>query len=178
MEESQLKLAHFINNLGQPKIFMVNTAFVIVTFIAVMFVINPIIDGSNGVGLIDLQLSFDKTAGIGIVQSWGEQGVHRFNRWIFSDYIYALSYGLFFASWLSFLLIKKNLVSHLSYKFVVFVPFIAALLDWLEDSLELLFINNQTAFSAGLFFTHSLIAIMKFGFIGLTLLFLLIIWRK
>ncbi|HHL30935.1 MAG TPA: hypothetical protein ENJ41_00015 [Oceanospirillales bacterium] len=173
-----MKLTPFINYLGQPKVLMVNTAFVIVMFIAVMFVINPIIDGSNGVGLIDLQLSFDKTAAIGIVQSWGEQGVYRFNRWIFSDYIYALSYGLFFASLLSYLLSKKNLLSHSTYKFVVFIPFIAALLDWLEDSLELLFINNQTAFSASLFFSHSLIATMKFAFIGLTLLFLLIIWRK
>jgi regulatory protein YycH of two-component signal transduction system YycFG len=38
-----------------------------VMFTIVMFFVNPQIDGSDGIGIIKLQLSFSKEAGIGII---------------------------------------------------------------------------------------------------------------
>ena len=143
-----------------------------------MLVINPIIDGANGLGLIKLQLSFDKSVGIAIVDSWGENGIEHFNRWIFSDYIYAFSYALFFASLLSFVIFKKKILNEKSYKKTILLPVFAGMLDWVEDSMELAFVNNQMTYSDQLFFIHSLIASAKFVLIFATVIFLAIFLKK
>ena len=132
--------------------------FFIVMLLSVMLLFNPMIDGGNGMGLIDLQLSFDKTKAIAIVKSWGENGVLNFNKWIFTDYIYALSYALFFS----------YLMAHFkATKSQQLIPYFAGFFDWIEDSLELVFINNQQSFTPLLFTIHTLSAIIKFVLIGI-----------
>jgi hypothetical protein len=167
-----------MNFLAKKSTLIISMIFVVVTFVLVMLVINPIIDGADGLGLITLQLSFDKSAGIAIVNSWGESGVTYFNQWIFSDFIYAFSYALFFASLLSFVMSKKGKIVTKTYKKTLYLPLLAGLLDWLEDSMELVFINNQISYSDQLFFVHSLVASTKFALIIITLILLVKIWKK
>jgi hypothetical protein len=128
-------------------------------FVVVMFFVNPLIDSGNGMSVILLQLAFDKSTGIEIIKHWGSTGIINFNKWIFTDYIYAFSYSLFFASILSFFIAKNNTL--LLYKWIIYLPFIVGFFDCLENTIELLFIKNPLEFSSLLFFIHSILASLK-----------------
>jgi hypothetical protein len=144
-------------------------------FAIVMFYANPLIDGGNGSGLLKLQLAFDKEAGIAIINSWGTSGVDHFNQWIFTDYIYALSYAVFFASLLSILIMKKGKEKLLVYRFVVYLACVAGLLDWVENTMELFFVNNSSGFSSALFFLHSIIATVKWAALPIAVAYIVVL---
>ena len=150
-----------LNILSKKKVMIISAVITSIMFTVVMFIVNPSIDGKNGMSVIALQLAFDKEVGIEIINSWKQIGVDNFNQFIFTDYIYALSYSIFFASILSALILKKLKQNILKYKLVVYIPFVAGLFDWIENTLELLFINNPLEFSNILFFIHSIVASFK-----------------
>ncbi len=122
----------------------------IIMFVVVMFWANPTIDKQKGFGVLSLQLAFSKEYGINIVNSWGKGGVERFTHYIISDYIYALSYSFFLA------LLLFQLKSR-----IYFLPLVAGLFDWVENSMEILFTHDMIHFSTYVFFLHSLIASLK-----------------
>lgn len=150
-----------LNILSKKSVITISTVMTLIMFTVVMFIVNPSIDGKNGMGVIALQLSFDKEVGIEIINSWTQSGIKNFNQFIFTDYIYALCYSIFFASILAVLILKKSKQNILKYKLIVYLPLIAGLFDWIENTLELLFINNSIEFSNILFFLHSIIASFK-----------------
>jgi hypothetical protein len=150
-----------LNILSKKSVIVISTLVTLIMFTVVMFIVNPSIDGKNGMGVLELQLAFDKEAGIEIINSWTQSGIDNFNQLIFTDYIYALAYSIFFASILSVLILKKSKQNIFKYKSIVYLPFIAGLFDWIENTLELLFINNPIEFSNILFFIHSIIASLK-----------------
>jgi len=147
--------------LSKKSVIIISMVITLIMFTVVMFVVNPSIDGKNGMGVLSLQLAFDKEVGIKIINSWTQSGIENFNQFIFTDYIYALCYSIFFTSILSVLILKKSKQNILKYKLIVYLPFIAGLFDWIENTLELLFINNPIEFSNILFFIHSIIASLK-----------------
>jgi hypothetical protein len=150
-----------LNILSKKSVIIISTVIALIMFTIVMFIVNPSIDGKNGMGVLSLQLVFDKEVGIEIINNWTQSGIENFNKLIFTDYIYALGYSIFFASILSVLILKKSKQNILKYKLIVYLPFIAGLFDWIENTLELLFINNPIEFSNTLFFIHSIIASSK-----------------
>lgn len=152
-----------LHALNRKTVLIGSLALMSIMFVIVMFVVNPSIDGGNGAGVIKLQLSFQKESGIEIINSWGKSGIENFNQWIITDYIYALAYSVFFASLLSFLILKKGKGEIFAYKSIVYLAFIAGLLDWIENTIELLFINNPSQVSNTLFFLHSIVALVKWG---------------
>ncbi len=149
-----------------------------ITFTIVMFFANPQIDGADGLGVIELQLSFNKEAGIGIIQNWGESGIANFRQWIFTDYIYAFAYSVFFASLLSMLILKKGKGSSLNYTWVVYLAFVAGILDWMENTMELIFLNNPIDFSSSLFFFHSIVAVLKWSAVPIAVAYIVILLTK
>lgn len=130
----------------------------------VMAIVDPTIDGKDGLSVIALQLSFDKTAAKEIVSTWD---IGAFRHWIFTDYIYALSYVLFFSSLLSWLGKEKNA----DVKWFVTIALFAGIFDWIENSLELLFLQDMDNFSSTLFFVHSVLSTLKW------LALPVIVWR-
>lgn len=162
-----------LNIFSKKNVLMISTVMTLIMFIVVMFIVNPSIDEKNGMGVLALQLAFDKEVGIEIINSWTQSGVENFNQFIFTDYIYALSYSLFFALILSVLILKKSKQNLLKYKLIVYLPFIAGLFDWIENTLELLFINNPIEFSNTLFFIHSIIASLKWMTLPIVLTFII-----
>ena len=120
----------------------------------VMAIVNPMIDGKDGLSVIALQLSFDKAAAKEIVSTWD---IEAFRQWIFTDYIYALSYVVFFTSLLLWLGKEK----HVNVKRFVAIALFAGLFDWVENSLELWFLQDMDHFSSTLFFIHSVLSTMK-----------------
>lgn len=144
--------------LGWSRMAWVSGIFVSVMFCAVMFYINPLIDGKDGFGVIKLQLSFFKHSGTEIVDSWGLGGINRFKSYIFTDYLYAISYVLFFVSIIK-MLIEKSALQH--YRILIYIAIAAGIFDWIENSMEVAFVSNMENFSDSLFFIHSIISLLK-----------------
>lgn len=144
-------------------------------FAIVVFYANPHIDGSNGDSLLKLQLAFSKEQGIEILNGWGAGGAERFNRWIIPDFLYALSYAIFFASLFSILIAKKGKTEYRRFRFAIYVAFAAGTLDWIENILELLFVNNFSAFPDALFFMHSVISATKWAALPIALTYIVIL---
>ena len=58
-----------LNILNNKKIIIISTVVTLIMFTVVMFIVNPFIDGKNGMGVLALQFSFDKELGIEIINS-------------------------------------------------------------------------------------------------------------
>lgn len=146
-----------------------------VMFAIVVFYANPLIDGGNGSSLLKLQLAFDRQSGIAILDSWGPGGATRFRLWIFTDYLYAVSYAVFFASLLAILVVKKGKQNIFGYRLAVYLGLIAGLLDWIENTLEIIFVNNAAAFPETLFFLHSMVAVAKWAVLPIALIYIAVL---
>lgn len=158
--------------LGKPTVLISSLASMTVMFVIVMFFVNPSIDGANGSGLLELQLSFEKSTGLEIVKSWGKPGVNNYKKWIFTDYIYAFCYSLFFASLISYLALKKGEATRLANIFFVYLAFLSGGLDFVENSMELSFINNPYVFSNSLFFMHSIASALKWTAVTIVIVYI------
>ena len=140
--------------LANKKTVILSAIFTAVMAFIVMTIVNPMIDGKDGLSVIALQLSFDKAVAKEIVSTWN---IEAFREWIFTDYIYALSYVLFFASLLLWLGREK----HVNVKWFVAIALCAGMFDWVENSLELWFLQDTDHFSSTLFFIHSVLSTLK-----------------
>lgn len=133
-------------------------------------IVNPRITGQPGKGMIELQLAFEKSKGLEIISRWGSDGIIAFNQLIFVDYLYPVAYSIFFASLYAYQAVQKKSISPIDEK-IIYLPFIAGFLDWIENTMELFFVNSPQTFSNELFFTHSIIALIKWVLvIGILLL--------
>ena len=164
-----------LHELSKKKVLIGSGIFVSIMFYIVMFIVNPLIDSKNGLGVILLQLSFQKEAGIAIINSWGKTGISNFKTWIFTDYLYALSYSLFLGSLISRLIIKKGKENDFSYTWVVYLVFTAGLLDCIENTIEIFFLNNPIDCSDLLFFLHSIIASIKWCAVPIAISYIVIL---
>jgi len=120
----------------------------------VMVIVDPMIDKKNGFSVIALQVSFFKENGLDIISTWD---IEAFKKWIFTDYIYALSYMLFFSSLVLWLAKIKNTTAGI----YPYIAVAAGIFDWIENSLELWFLSNVDTFSPILFFIHSIFSTVK-----------------
>ena len=150
--------------LASKKIVLISAISTAIMAFIVMVIFDPMVDGKNGSEVIALQLSFNKEIGANIVSNWN---IEAFKKWIVLDYIYALSYMLFFASLVSWLEKKRGI----HYSIYPYIAISAGVFDWIEDSLEVLFLNDIDGFSSTLFFIHSIFASLKW------LALPLILWR-
>jgi hypothetical protein len=130
-------------------------------FVIVMFFVNPLIDSKDGSGVLKLQLAFHKEEGVEIINLWGKTGRDNFRTLIFTDSIYAFAYSLFLGSLISFLSQNVNKRYSLRSFLFVLIAFSSGGLDILENTMELSFINNPSAFADNWFFLHSVAALLK-----------------
>lgn len=158
--------------LGNRKLLITSMIMTSIMFCIVMFFANPLIDGKNGMGLLALQLAFEKTSGMAIVNSWGPLGIERFNRWIFTDYIYALSYTAFFVSLLSWLMLKNGITDKSRHALVLYAPLVAGSMDWIENTMEIFFLKSPEDFSNALFFVHSLVSTIKWSALPIVIVYI------
>lgn len=164
--------------LGKPTVLISSFALMSVMFVIVMFFVNPAIDGKDGSGVLELQLTFEKDAGVELLKSWGEPGVTNFKNWIFTDYIYAVFYSLFFASLISYLTLKKGEEVNLASITFVSLGLLSGVLDCVENSMELSFINNPYSFSKTLFFVHSIVATLKWITVAIVIIYIFFLLSK
>jgi len=155
-------------SINWNKMLWIWAIFVSLMFGVVMFYIDPKIDSKDGFGVIALQLSFFTDRAIEVVNSWGIGGADRFKKYIFTDYIYAVSYVLFFVSVLKVLMRKK--IASSKYNFFVYFAILAGILDWVENSIEIAFVSNMQNFSGTIFFLHSVISVIKWSALPIVLI--------
>jgi len=155
-------------SINWNKMLRISTIFLFILFSIVIFYVDPMIDGKDGSGVIALQLSFFVDRAIEVVNSWGIGGAYRFKKYIFTDYIYAIAYVLFFVSVLKVLIHKKRASNR--YNFFVYFAILAGILDWVENSIEIAFVSNMQNFSEILFFLHSVISVIKWSALPIVLI--------
>lgn len=178
MSIHQTRQFRMLQALSKTTVLASSLVLMSIMFVIVMFFVNPSIDGGSGSGVLELQLSFEKNAGIKIINGWGESGVNHFKRWIFTDYIYAFSYSLFLASLISSLVLKRGKGVHLNNIIFVYVAFLSGALDFVENSMELSFINNPYVFSDNLFFIHSIVATLKWLAVTVAIAYIVVLLTK
>jgi len=163
--------------IGNKKALIGTGIFMGVMYVIVMLIVNPLIDGNMGFEVIGLQLSFSIESGLSIIENWGEIGQLNFLKYIFTDYIYALSYALFLASLYAYYVVKNRIEISSSVKFIVLLPFFAAGLDMIENTIEIFFINNPDGFLPALFMFHSVVAMLKWSGVPLMIYFIVKVAR-
>jgi len=112
-------------------------------------------------GIVPMELAFTKERLMHILNQWGEAGLTVYLKTMWIDYIYALSYSFFLAS--LFVLSsrdEKDDTGRLNLLFFSF-PFIAAILDWVENSFHLVYFRNLQHVSETVVFAVSFISLIK-----------------
>ncbi len=155
-----------IEMFNSQRLLFTSAIFTIFMFGVVMFIINPSIDGKDGFGVIGLQLAFFKEDAINIISSWGLKGVENFKKYIFTDYLYALGYSIFFSTLIARLIVTKN---RLEYGWLIYMVILAGSFDWLENTIEIKFLENPLHFPEELIFFHSIIATWKWMILPIVL---------
>ena len=140
--------------LASKKIVLISALTTAIMAFIVMALFDPMVDGKNGSEVIALQLLFSKEIGSNIVSSWN---IETFKKWIVLDYLYALSYMIFFAS----LILWLEKIKGVKQSIYPYIAITAGMFDWIEDSLELLFLSDIEGFPSALFFIHSIFASLK-----------------
>ncbi|MDX9786991.1 MAG: hypothetical protein RBT11_09455 [Desulfobacterales bacterium] len=166
-----------LERIGKKKIFIIATVAVVLMF-AIMLFVNPLIDGQDGSSVLELQLSFEKERGVEIINSWGPFGHSRFNKFIVFDYLYAAAYAFFFAVTLSLLILKHDLGGKAFYRGLVYLSLMGGGLDWIENTMEIPFVNNPPGYPGILFFLHSIVAAVKWAIVGFAALAIFLLMIK
>ncbi len=149
--------------LGRKRTLLLSTLLTVILGLIVFFAVDPYIQGEEGMSIVKLQCSFDRTHADEVLQSWGNGAAARFNRSIWVDYLFALVYPVAFASWLVRFIVKKGLLSSLYCRSSIYIVLSAGIFDWIEDSMEFWYINGFSDLSGQFFFLHSLAACAKFA---------------
>jgi hydrogenase/urease accessory protein HupE len=127
---------------------------------SVIVMISSMSENANGASALRLQVAFDKSIGIKIVSSWKDEGVEHFKSFMMVDYIYAFAYSFFLSSFLAWLLYREEHIKN-SYQKIVYIPFLIGILDMIENTMELQFVEDIYSYSSKLFYLHSILATTK-----------------
>lgn len=152
-----------LNFLRKKTVLFSSLIAMLIMFVIAILIVNRGIDGGDGSSILGLQLAFDKQLGIEIVERWGAQGRAFYNSWAFTDYIYAVCYGLFFASLLAILSSRAGKPDSHWDLVPPLIALSAAAMDCLENAMEYIFVQNPADFPADLFFFHSIITVCKWA---------------
>jgi hypothetical protein len=115
-------------------------------------------------GMLDLELAFSGARFDEIVARWDETGVlemERRNLWI--DLLFPLVYSLFLSGLLGALALPPGTQPGKGLTLLLTFPFLAGVLDWLENGLELFLLGQGSARSAFLVLLSSSAAAVKWA---------------
>jgi len=135
-----------------------------------MALVDPALIRKTGLGIIDLEFAKSPAKLFFVLKQWGAEGRSFMLHWFWLDYIFPAAYGTFL-----FLALRRTIehgfpeASRL--KLLSWLPLLAALMDWAENSAEIyLMLNLQSVHS--LFALHRFFVYTKWGAVGLSLFLL------
>lgn len=123
--------------------------------------------------IFDLQLAFSAEKFQSVLAAWGETNVRAYVSGMWLDYLYPIAYALALSAWLAVLTRQTGRPPSRSILTLFWFPFLAALLDYVENSLHLLILVVLHTFSPALVFLASLAAAVKWILAGLSVLAIL-----
>ncbi|MGC8786355.1 MAG: hypothetical protein ACP5Q1_02900 [Anaerolineae bacterium] len=124
-------------------------------------------------GVVALQLAFSAEAFQSIVKQWGASGVQAYRvSTLYVDSWFPIVYASLLASLIALLTHKLGKAFDKVTLFFT-LPFVATLLDWVENALHLILLRNPDRFSPMLVLVASLAAAIKWGIIGFSALLVL-----
>ncbi len=112
-------------------------------------------------GIIAMELAFTKERLISILNQWGPEGVSVYLKAMWIDYFYALFYALFLSSLFALASRAEEEDPHRGELLIFSLPFIAAILDWVENSLHLTYFPEYEKMSESMVFVVSFISLIK-----------------
>jgi penicillin amidase len=120
--------------------------------------------------IFDLQLAFTPQRFQFVLEKWGAAGVTNYVTGMWLDYIYAIAYSLALSSLLAWLTARPN-QPPARWQLILFsLPFLAGLLDWVENTLHLLMLAVLHSTPFILVFVASLAAATKWTFAAISIL--------
>ena len=125
-------------------------------------------------GPVVLQLAFSKEAFQQVVAQWGPAGVRLYqDSTLGLDYLFPIAYAVCLSSFIALLTARSEESPSVLHATWFALPFIAALLDWLENTLHLILLANTNNLSASLILLASIAATVKWGLVAFSILVIL-----
>lgn len=129
--------------------------------------------GGGPNGILGLQFAFSVEAARTIIQLWGPQGAALIAHTMWIDYVYPLFYATFLASAVVYFSKKWDMFGPRTLVGLTVPPYLAALLDYVENTLHLILLHQFPHLSAGLVKAASIAATVKWLLVGWSLLVVL-----
>ena len=135
----------------------------VLTVAFVLFFVSADLKAPAGTpGIIQLELAFTEGNFSSIINQWSEAGtlqVQERNLWI--DLLFPVAYAVFLSSLLAFLTVRPDGEPSPGLMLLLIQPFIAGLLDWVENISLLLLLRDTSNLSESLIFLASTVASFK-----------------
>lgn len=143
-------------------------------YFASQFIIGTIISEIGAKELLALQTTLDAGTFKSIIQNWQARGlIGTYVSHFYFDMFHPIWYSIFLSSFLAFI-IKKRKIEKFSSLLVV-LPFIAGILDCIENIMHLLFLRRPGYIIAPLVIFSGLSAIMKWALASLSILLIVVL---
>jgi len=135
--------------------------------------------GGGANGILGLQFAFSSDVVRTIIRLWGPEGLALIAHTMWIDYIYPLFYATFLASAISYFCETWNMFSQPARMVFTMLPFAAAFLDYIENTLHLIVFSQFPDISGTFVFWASVAATAKWLLVGWSILviFYLIIYQ-
>jgi hypothetical protein len=122
-------------------------------------------------GIVALELAFSAQAFGNIALQWGAEAVRAYRTaTLLVDYWFPLAYSLFLASLMALLSSQAGKARWSNW---VALPFIAALLDWVENTAHLVLLRDPTHLSGTLVLVASMAAALKWSLVAVSVVVIL-----
>jgi hypothetical protein len=136
---------------------------------------------TDGANILDFEFGYSQDEAYEMLTALGLEGrTFYLTKIIPMDFPFPFAYMLFYAGWIALLIRHVN--PNASYRYLLFVPVLAMLFDWLENIGIIAMLKNYPNLPAWAVFTASFSGILKFSFtvgsIGLIVVFIIILIRK
>ncbi|NOY79126.1 MAG: hypothetical protein GXO76_14835 [Calditrichaeota bacterium] len=129
--------------------------------------------GGGANGILGLQFAFSADVARTIIRLWGSEGLSLIARTMWIDYIYPLFYATFLASTISYFCETWAMFRQWVRILFAIVPFFAALLDYVENTLHLIIFSQFPEISGTAVFWASVAASIKWLLVGWSILVIL-----
>jgi len=129
--------------------------------------------GGGANGILGLQFAFSAHVARTIIRLWGPEGLALSAHTMWIDYIYALFYATFLASTISYFCEIWNMFSQPARVVFAVLPFFAAFLDYVENTLHLIVFSQFPNISGKFVFMASVAATTKWIIVGWSILVIL-----
>jgi hypothetical protein len=120
----------------------------------------------SGPEIAALQLSFTEDRFRDTLADWEPGAIDAYREWMWLDYIFPLAYAIFLASAVALLTAQPGLPPTRIQRALFVMPFAAAPLDYLENTLHLILLRDPDHLAAGMIGLASIAAAIKWALIG------------